>query len=113
VVETKDFFAAMPVDSSTPEVDPNGEMQIQYKPPETPVTLAAKKSFAGRVFLSWARDPMVEVEEHPLNPNDMYTVRFYDVRYAALNGNRHPLGVTVELDKNLKVVDEYMSARGR
>ena len=33
-----------------PEVDPEGRMQIRYKPEETPVTLAAKKTYLGRVY---------------------------------------------------------------
>jgi len=43
------FLRTTMVDSITPEVDPGGEMQILYKPEETPVTLAAKR------FLSWTR----------------------------------------------------------
>ena len=40
----------MLVDSLTPDVDPEGAMHIHYKPEETPATLAAKKSYLGRVF---------------------------------------------------------------
>jgi len=34
VVETQDFFATMQVNSSTPEVDPEGRMRIRPKPEE-------------------------------------------------------------------------------
>jgi len=51
VVETPTFFALDPVSSLTPEVDPENEMEIRYKPKETPVTLAAKRSYLGRIYL--------------------------------------------------------------
>jgi inner membrane protein len=41
VVETPAFFALAPVESLAPEVDPEGNLEIRYKPEETPVTLAA------------------------------------------------------------------------
>ena len=49
----------MPVDSLTPEVDPQNKAVIYYKPPETDVTLAAKKTLLGRVYLDWAMYPFV------------------------------------------------------
>src|SRR5208337_2633373 len=63
VVETPNFFATMDVDSLAPEVDPEAQMQIRYKPEETPVTLAAKKTYLGRVYLSWAQYPLTETEQ--------------------------------------------------
>ncbi len=47
VVETQNFFAQVTVDSTIPEVDPQNQMRIRYKPEETPVTLAAKKTYLG------------------------------------------------------------------
>ena len=44
VIETPAFFATANVDSLAPEVDPEGRMQNLYKPEETRVTLAAKKT---------------------------------------------------------------------
>jgi len=106
VVETKDFFALVPVSSNSQEVDPQEHMRIFYKPEETPVTLAAKKSYVGRAFLDWARFPMVEVEQHD-DPVRSYTVRMYDLRFAYPNRPPRTLGVAVELDHNLKVTDQY------
>src|SRR5437868_7114023 len=63
VVETKDFFALVPVDSAAGEIDPQGRMRVRYKPPETPVTLAAKSSHLGQVYLDWAQYPLLEVEQ--------------------------------------------------
>ena len=77
VVETQNFFASMLVDSSVPDVDPEGHMRIRYKPEETPVTLAAKRSYLGRVYLYWADYPITETEQLPRG----YIVRFRDLRY--------------------------------
>jgi inner membrane protein len=110
VVETRNFFATMMVDSTTPEVDPDGEMQTLYKPEETPVTLAAKRSYLGRVYLDWAQYPITETE--PLEAGDQgYIVRFKDLRFQQPGrASRSVLSAHVELDRNLKVVGEGFGA---
>jgi inner membrane protein len=115
VVETPTFFALAPVDSLTPEVDPDGSMEIRYKPEETPVTLAAKKSYAGRVFLDWAKYPITETETLP---QEGYIVRFQDLRFAGIaiagGRSRRALSRAVLIDKNLNVVgDVYETGKGR
>jgi inner membrane protein len=108
VVETPAFFALAPVDSLSPEVDPEGVMNIHYKPEETPVTLAAKKSYAGRVFLDWAQYPVTETEVL----EDGYIVHFQDLRYLQIpsalrrNDSRRTLGMAVRVDRNLQVVGD-------
>jgi inner membrane protein len=118
VVETSNFFALTPVDSLSPEVDPAGELEIRYKPEETPVTLAAKKSYWGRVYLDWAQYPITETETRP----DGYLVRLQDLRYAQMPSlfsrvmgrpaGRRPntLGAAVLLDKNLQVVGDVVGS---
>jgi inner membrane protein len=111
VAETETFFATMQVDSLSPDVDPQGEMRIYYKPEETPVTLAAKKSYLGRVYLDWARYPITETER--LQP-DGWIVRFKDLRYEYPGrSGRNPLGAGVQLDSDLNVVREFMGSRSR
>jgi len=112
VVETPAFFALAPVKSLGPEVDPEDEMEIHYKPEETPMTLAAKRSYLGRVYLDWAQYPITETEELS-DSRGGYIVYFQDLRYAQgpslLNrdrGRRGVLGAAVELDKNLRVVGD-------
>ncbi|HSY65328.1 MAG TPA: metal-dependent hydrolase [Terriglobales bacterium] len=108
VAETRNFYATMMVDSITPEVDPGGEMQIIYKPEETPVTLAAKRSYLGRVYLDWAKYPITETE--PLASGEQgYIVRFKDLRFQQ-PGRPSPsvLSAYVKLDRKLKVVEENM-----
>src|SRR5271165_610342 len=115
VVETPAFFGLAVVDSLGPEVDPGGEIEIRYKPEETPVTLAAKQSYMGRVFLDWAQYPITETEILP-PPQEGYLVRFQDLRFvqipAAVNrgGGRRALGAAVQLDKNLRVVGDVFGA---
>ena len=111
VVETPTFFVLAPVDSLGPEVDPEERMNIRYKPEETPVTLAAKRSYAGRAFLDWAQYPVAETEAlEP--PEEGYIVHFQDLRYVqvpnALSGDRgrRVLGVGIKLDRNLHVVGD-------
>ena len=116
VVETTNFFATMDVDSlnfqsMSPEVDPEAQMQISYKPEETPITLAAKKTYLGRVYLSWAAYPVVETEELTHDPVDnthaAYAVHLRDLRYAYPGSARVSLGAVVLLTQDLKVVDEH------
>jgi inner membrane protein len=111
VVETRDFYVSQIVDSLTPEVDPDGLATIRYKPQETPVILAAKKSYLGRVYLDWAKFPMTEVEQLS-SPEQGYIVRMYDVRFAYPNlTGRITLGGWVQLDANLNVVAERFGIR--
>jgi inner membrane protein len=111
VIETRAFFALAPVDSLTPEVDPEGRLEIRPKPEETAITLAAKRSYLGRIYLDWAQYPITETEPLP-PPQDGYIVRFIDLRYvevqSSLSGNssRRALTAGVELDKNLNVVGD-------
>lgn len=111
VAETPSGFAMMNVDSLVPEVDPEGRMQIRYKPEETPVTLAAKKSYLGRVYLDWAQYPVTESEQVAEGPV-AYIVRFRDLRYAYPGRDtRATLGAMVFLDRDLQVVDERFGIR--
>jgi inner membrane protein len=120
VVETSNFFALAPVDSLGPEVDPEGQLEVRYKPEETPVTLAAKNSYWGRAYLDWAQYPITETDVlQP--PREGYIVHLQDLRYVQLpstferlmgrrgGGNRpRTLGAAVEIDKNLHVVGDVL-----
>jgi inner membrane protein len=116
VVETPAFFATMDVDSLAPEVDPDAQMQIHYKPEETPVTLAAKRTYLGRVYLSWAQYPLTETEQLVSDPANniraAYVVRFRDLRYDYPGRNaRVTLGASVFLTRDLQVVAETFGMR--
>lgn len=114
VAETRDFFALVPVDSKIPEVDPRGQMEIRYKPEETPATLAAKRSYLGRVYLDWAAYPVTETEALD---DGGYLVEFEDLRFwysghvlpwlRRSNGRgAKPLSAGVELNRSLQVVSD-------
>ena len=111
VIETRDFFVLTLVDSQGPEVDPEDRMETRYKPEETPVTLSAKNSYMGRVYLDWAQYPITETEVLE-GPQKGYIVYLQDLRYvevpSAVDGQRGrtALGVAVELDSNLHVIGD-------
>jgi inner membrane protein len=119
VVETPAFFALAPVNSLTPEVDPEGRLEIRYKPEETPITLAAKNSYVGRRFLDWAQYPIAETETlQP--PQQGWIVIFQDLRYSGVlrpftsRPGRGGLTKAVEIDKNLHVVgDVFETTKGQ
>ena len=108
VVETRDSFHMMPVDSSSGEIDPLNQGVVRFKPEETPVTLAAKKSRLGRVYLSWAAYPFVTVEQME---GGRHQVQFEDLRFQTAEGvaqHRRPaLTGTVILDPQLHVEEMF------
>ena len=109
VVETPGFFAMAPVNSRAPEVDAEDRLDIRYKPEETPVTLAAKKSYLGRVYLDWAQYPVTETETLP----EGYRVSFEDLRFAYpwRRAGRTPLGAAVELNDRAHVTAQMFGQR--
>jgi len=123
VVETPAFFATLDVDSlnapsMTPVVDPEARMRIRYKPEETPVTLAAKQSYLGRVYLSWAQYPITETEQLENdagnNSRAAYAVRFRDLRYDDPESPaRGALDAAILLNRDLQVVEERFGTRSR
>ena len=107
VVETRDFFALTEVDSLRPEIDPRAKMEILYKPEETSITLAAKRSYLGRVYLDWAAFPITETTTRP---DGGWIVEFHDLRFEGplRVGGRHPLAAGVSLNREGKVQAEFM-----
>jgi inner membrane protein len=103
VVETPETFETMNVDSLTPEVDPQGRARTRYKPEESPASLAAKKSYLGRVYLDWAQYPMFELEQRD-SGEVPYLVRFYDLRYDYPERRSRLLNASVELNEHLRVI---------
>ncbi|HVO61500.1 MAG TPA: metal-dependent hydrolase [Terriglobales bacterium] len=112
VVEAENFFAVMRVDSLAPDVDPENRMEIHYKPEETPVTLAAKKSYLGRVYLDWAQYPITETEQLS-SPELGYAVRFRDLRYQYPGRSSSALSAGVILNRDLRVIAEFFGHRVR
>lgn len=107
VAETNGFFATSDMDSRSGQLD-RSELELFPKSPETAATLAAKRSYLGRVYLDWAQYPLVT---ETVSGEDSI-VHFQDLRfdYPQLRG-RITLSATVELDKNLHVVGEAFGKR--
>jgi inner membrane protein len=108
VVETQDFFQMAPVDSGSGEIDPQNMAIVRFKPEETPVTLAAKKSRMGRVYLDWASYPLVTVEKLE---GERFQVQFEDLRFESAESvaqHRRPvLAGYVVLDPQLRVEEMF------
>ncbi len=108
VVETRDFFEVLPVDSGAGQLDPQDQAVVRFKAEETPVTLAAKNSRLGHVYLDWAQYPLVEASALPARAG--HRVQFQDLRFAraeTLSQSRTPpLTGYVELNPVLRVEDE-------
>ena len=108
VVETQDFFQMAPVDSGSGDIDPQNMAIVRFKPEETPVTLAAKKSRMGRVYLDWARYPVVTVEKLE---GGRYQAQFEDLRFESAESvaqHRQPiLAGYVVLDPQLRVEEMF------
>jgi inner membrane protein len=111
VVETKDFYQSMNVDTLKDEVDPEHRAMVRYKPEETPYSLAAKRSPMGRVYLDWARFPYTEVELKDERDGGGAIVHMHDLRYVYPDSRTDLLSVTIEVDKNLRVVNQRMGTR--
>jgi len=110
VVETRDFFQLVPINSRSGELDTSDEQSVIFKPEETSVTLAAKKSRLGQVYLDWAQYPFTEVVGRPRG--EEYLVRFTDLRFASMSrsrpGTQPVLAGYVLLDPALHVEDMFM-----
>ena len=78
------------VDTWNETVDTSDQNDVIFKPPVTPAVMAAKRSWLGRVYLDWARFPLVEDGGHAnltasddLAPEPLDTVvEFSDLRFA-------------------------------
>jgi inner membrane protein len=108
VVDARDFYQTVEVNSRTGEMDDSENGHTYYKPEETPITLAAKRTRLGQVYLDWAAYPMIETLAQP---DGGWEVRLYDLRYAFPGRSSTVLGAYVLLDKDLNVVEERMGRR--
>jgi len=112
VAETQNFYGTTVVDSAALRLT---QINFYSKPAETPVTLAAKRSFLGRVYLDWAQYPLVQ--SYPMTDSDAIAyrrVQFKDIRYAypEMSG-RDGLSAGVELNRSLEVVNESFGNRSQ
>ena len=117
VAETPLNFQAGEADTRTGVLDTDAQ-GVYAKTAETRYTMAAKRSWLGRIYLNWSRFPLVQevgtaTEVHPeleLSPADgkLRVVQFSDLRFRydviGLRGaSRPPLGGEVWLDGQQQV----------
>jgi len=90
VAETAAYYQTGSVNTLAETVDTRDQDDVIYKPPVTPAVEAAKRSWLGRVYLDWARFPLVTdrgpanlVASDDLAPQPQDTaVEFRDLRFA-------------------------------
>jgi inner membrane protein len=107
VAETSDFFATSDLDLRTGKLDMR-ELRFYHKRPDTPATIAAKGSYAGRVYLDWAEYPWIS--QSVTGTNTVVYLKDLRFDYPARRGTG-TLSCTVELDGNFHVVGELMGRR--
>jgi len=118
VVETPEFYQLVTVDTWSGRTQTSEQADRFYKPAETADTLAAKRSFGGRVFLDWSMFPIVTGQgADPSNPK-LNVIFFRDLRFlydvAYFHGRENtPLGMKVYLDGSHRVVAESMNGKRR
>lgn len=111
VVETKNFFQTVPLNSLSTDISDSSAALTYYKPEETPASVAAKSSYLGRVYLDWAVFPYVQLQKVQ-GDTQGYLAEFQDLRYTYpdVGGGRAPLTGYVVLGPDLRVLDEGMNS---
>jgi inner membrane protein len=104
LVDAGDSYTAMKVDSLAPAVDPQGRGRVYLKPEPTPASRVASASRLGRVYLDWARCPLVETQRLGRNEPG-YLVHFSDLRFMYPDSRRVALAAYVVLSPALQVED--------
>lgn len=102
VIETSSSYLSSEVDSSTMLLKEN--TAVIPKTADTSAIFAAKRSYVGRVYLDWARYPLVTAK----SAGEDWVVSFWDLRFGYPDTRRTLLGASVTLDQNLHVVGEVM-----
>jgi inner membrane protein len=117
IIETQSFYAKIPIDLRSTSLDPQDRAKMFYKPAETAITLAAKKSRLGRAYLDWSRFPLIDTEP-PSPPDQDYDVHFRDLRFdyspvnfGQQNPRRTPLSADVFVNRRGEVVLMRMGTR--
>jgi len=107
-------------------VDTDDDAEVLYKPPVTAAVAAAKQSYLGRVYLDWARWPVVEDRgtvpapgsDFPPQPG-WHTVEFEDLRFgyspliggAGRSSEDPPLSGSVYVGRGREIEGMFMSGR--
>ena len=126
IVETPNDYRIATVDDWRDQVTSSAERDTIHKPPTTLATLAAKRSYLGRIYLDWSQYPVVEqvsaeqvsaeqvnAEQTGIDQDASATVTFRDLRFmygtglarGPANSRDHPPlsgSVTVDPDRHIE-----------
>ena len=91
ILETRDFYQTAEVNTWTDSIESDPQVDVLYKPEDTPALEAAKRTFLGRVYLDWGtwavvrdlgQEPFAGVDPPHLPAGTWTTVEFSDLRFA-------------------------------
>jgi inner membrane protein len=109
VAEEPGSYAIMTIDSLSGRIEP---IQIYLKPAESAATLAARRTYLGRVYLDWAQYPVLYPSEVKGSDTVAYRVEFVDLRYASPGiPGRISLSASVALNRQLEPVGQSFGGR--
>ena len=125
VVETADDYRIATVDTRRSLVTTSPERDIIFKPPTTLATLAAKRSYLGRIYLDWSQYPIIaqtNAEQTGVDPDGAATVTFRDLRFIygtfltrglADSRDHPPLSGSVTVDAERRVTAMELNGRAQ
>jgi inner membrane protein len=92
LAETVDYYLTTSIDTRADNIDTDAG-QVHYKPPVTAASLAAERSYLGRIYLDWSSWPLVtDIGPQPAPGSNLipdlptplptwHTVEFRDLRF--------------------------------
>jgi inner membrane protein len=113
IAETQDYYQIIQVRTLHNDVQSDTAITI-YKPQVTAAVAAAKQSWVGRVYLDWAKFPVVtDVGDTPAGDASppqpgWHTVQFLDLRFDTPGEGRNPLGAWAYIGPDNEVEAMFM-----
>lgn len=126
VIETREYYQTATVHTLNDRIDSDADEDTIYKPPVTPAVSAAKRCWLGRVYLDWAKYPVVtdmgaikpRGADIPAPDRGWHAVEFEDLRfgYSPVSASPRtrmagPLGGWVYVGAEQQIEGMFMSGR--
>jgi inner membrane protein len=112
IAETSLTYQLGSADTFNATLTSDAQADTFYKPPTTLATLVAKRSWLGRIYLDWARFPLVT--DTGITPGGLTAVTFRDLRFisdTAADRGSPSLSGTVFLNDDRRI--DHMEMNGR